>query len=263
MSLSRGLVTIAVSLGLASSFGGTATGGPAQAVEEGTDDVLVEITDPPGDANGIPAAEGPDTRPASDDRADILRVWAETTFETVREVAEDGTILKVRHVPEGLRMSVRTTAPARPATGPTLRFGFPGSIGGCDLSFRFHVRGPLSRPDDPSEGAEFATTEDACPGGRQEYRAGFDLTFEGQVARALFPFGALQGTPAEVLVLPGREMASSGAAFSRVMGLSTGGLLLWGPVDMTVVPADRFVIGSDVPPDVDCRETPDHPECQP
>jgi hypothetical protein len=43
--------------------------------------------------------DGPDTRPASDDRADILEIWPETTYDTVVERDASGAVAAVRHEP--------------------------------------------------------------------------------------------------------------------------------------------------------------------
>lgn len=236
---------------------------PASAEEEPP-----RIVDPIGDANSVfIEEEGPDTRPASDDRADILEVWPETLYDTVKETDADGTTLAVRHVPRALRVNVKTTAPASPATGPTLRFHLPVAAGGCAIEFDFFVHGLLTAPDDieeeaviddtPPDGANFNF---GCIGARLRSDE-FNLTFDGDVTRMTFPFEALVGTPAEDLVAPGIALEPrSGAGFIRVRRLTTG-YALFGYVDLASPLPAPFVIGSDVPPDVDCVATPEHQAC--
>jgi hypothetical protein len=228
------------------------------------------IVDAAGDANNLaPAGEGIDTRPASDDRADIVRVWPETTYSTVTERAANGSILAVRHVPLALRINVRTTAPAKPATGPSLMFQFPFLTDGCYMGARFFVSGPLPANDPP----EVAEIDDMPPDGvsfpgciGSEIRSpGFKLEFSGNVTSMEFPFASLHGTAAENLIAPGLEMGTSEQqpAFIRVRSLDSNGAdLLYGSVDKSASLPSSYTIASDVPADIDCMATPADPACQ-
>jgi hypothetical protein len=79
----------------------------------------------------------------------------------------------------------------------------------------------------------------------------------------VFPFDALPGTPVQEMYAPGAELTAGAQppAFTRVRGNETGSRLLYGRVDTAAGLSSPYVVGSDVPDDVDCLESPDHPAC--
>jgi hypothetical protein len=241
---------------------------PAQS-EQAPAPVIVDMA---GDANSVFMQLGQpsqDTRPVSDDRADLIKIWPETTYETVVDRASDGSIAGVRHVPVGLRINVQTTAKANPATGPTLWFILPVVANGCEISFQFYTQGPAGIGDMP----EVAEIEDTLFDGVEIGNPGclngklnsseFGLAFDGSVTRLDFPFAALRGTRAEELVAPGISLGPSSEVprFIRVRQSPEGATVLYGGVDEAGSLPSEFLIGSDVPADINCNASPGNPAC--
>lgn len=226
----------------------------------------LRFVDAAGDANYLNGQyllswpdDGPDTRPASVEGADILAAWYETEYDVVKDLHAEGRVRSVRHVPTALLFRIRTAAAAAPTFGPTLRYEFYAHVG-CLIGFRMIVHGPLSGAGgaEPAQGATLHTYEEcpvAQPAAQDE---GFDLSFDGSLATLRFPFSAL----AKGLLEPGTEI-SSGQWGGEVFSVHRAGPCLCPGlyIDVTSIPSGSFVIGSDVPADVDCGLTPDDPEC--
>lgn len=228
----------------------------------------LRFVDAAGDANYVNGQEllsmpedGPDTRPASVDGTDLLAAWYETEYDVVKEFHADGRVRSVRHIPTGLLFRIRTSAAAAPTFGPTLLYEFYAEErdAGCLIGFRMSVRGPLSGAagSEPPQGAALHTY-DGCGGAEPVQYEGFGLSFDGLVATLRFPFSALP----KGLLEPGTEL------FNAEWGGEVWSVHRAGPclcpglnIDVTSVPSGSFVIGSDVPADVDCGLTPDDPEC--
>lgn len=220
-----------------------------------------EIKDPAGDANAINGQgvllgleEGPDTRPASIDGADLRAIWVDTAYDVVKVRDAARNILEVQHLPFALRIHVRTEAPAAPSPGPTMVYRYPATIGGCDVFFQMWVSGPGSVPGDPPQRVDIRRLTSSCPGGATTMTSPtFTLSLDGNVATWQYPistFPALLGV--------GREVAPDGNPHVRpLLGAATAP-----EIDQTVQAESAFKIGSDVPPNIDCRQTPEHEKCQ-
>lgn len=215
------------------------------------------LVDVQGDANLVNShgfGEEVDVRtdPASIAGADLVGVWFETTYDTVLERDEEGAVRFVRHVPIGLRMRVKTSEPARPTFGPTLVYRVPVAIGGsCQAWASFYVRGDAPGSLD-REGA-FLFMQSGCAG----TPTGATLTFDGERAIATFPFESSGGVLADEV-----EIGPWSRAAVRVTPGAGSQQLFTAPAIDEAPPVSTFTIGSDVPPDIDCHETPTEPACQ-
>jgi hypothetical protein len=180
----------------------------------------------------------------------------ETAYRTEKQLEADGTVRFVRNVPTGLRVRIRTTAPAAPSFGPTVRQELWANVGACSLIFRMHVAGPRSQPDDPAQGAELRTRNEACPEGPRTYTDGISMTIQGNETVLEFPF-AVFGPGIAITA----DVDGNGARVQTVHGLRPSSPPAEGPAIDLAAPTTTFVIGSDVPADVDCRAEPGHPAC--
>ena len=237
------------------------------------------ITDPAGDGNFINGQDlqlgqedGPDTRPLNVDGADITAIWFETGFDSVKETDSAGNITRVDRVPNSLKINIKTVGPASPATGPfSISFRVPAVIAGCPISFEGWVDGAAGPgPFDLDQGADiYKWTAAVCPGGSGYFpRTGFSISFSGNVTTLTYPFKAgAFAYPAQGFLGNGVQVkprppstAASGAKWNPAaqtgMGSSTSGQF----IDETLR-YNSFILGWDVPADVDCIATPEHAEC--
>jgi len=212
------------------------------------------IVDATGDANAIngqgfgQTADQP-TDPASVASADLAGVWFETTYDTVIERDENGAVRFVRHVPTGLRMRVKTAAPAKPTFGPTVLYRVPVTIdGACEAWLQLYLRGDAQGSLD-REGAELSPRS-GCAG----TATGATLAFDGVYTEATFPF-------AGGLLAGGMELGAWSRPSVRVAAGTGTTQLATAPAIDEAPPMSGFTVGSDVPPDIDCHETPSDPAC--
>jgi hypothetical protein len=229
-----------------------------------------ELRDQAGDANYVHSHgtlplpdDGPDTRPASIDGADIVAGWYETEYRTDLTLDGNGAVTAVSYEPEALLVHLRTTGAPIPSFGPTVSYNLWVNVGACSMIFRFYARGALSSEGDPPQGAELRTRKAECLEGPKTYTEDITLAVAGNVTTLRYPFEALSlgNVPLfdEGYLI---EADSDGGALQ----ISTShrlpnGLLFGGqPIDMAG-PPQPFVIGSDVPSDVDCLATPGDPAC--
>lgn len=232
-------------------------GGPAGA---GTPE-QPEITDPAGDGNGINgqgvllgAEAGPDSRPFSIDGADLRAIWFQTAYDVIKVRDASKNLLEVQYRPYAFRIHIKTEATAAPSFGPTLVYRVPADLSGCGVFFQMWIRGPASVPqNDPPQRADIRKLDSTCPGGAATLApAGFSLSVQGQVATLEYSLSA-----APTLIALGTPVAPDGNPHVRpLLGAATVPV-----IDETVQAAGPFVIGSDVPKNVDCRATPDEPAC--
>ena len=225
-----------------------------------------EIRDAAGDANGVNRQQyvfvvpddGPDTRPASIAGADLRAVWFETAYETSRNRdASTGEILAVSHTPTGLKVNIKTEGPIA-SPGHTLWFEvFTNLSEICEetgwsdwVRFRLRVPGPASPDMDRPARAEIILDRCYAP---MTLTDEVDLTIDDDIATLTLPF-SVPGLSQSIY--PGQGLTPSRA----VAGVQLVNGYTWPEIDRTG-PGDEFVIGSDLPADVDCIATPDHPEC--
>lgn len=212
------------------------------------------FTDPAGDANLVngqgvaPVPEGgPDTRPASVDGADLVEGVLATTHHPVPVTDDDGRLVAVRHVPDGLLLTLRT-AGAVASPGPTIAIVWSLRAGPCEIEVRAYVRGAGSRTDDPQGGEALAGA--GCQGGQAVH----PLTprLDGAELRLRLP------------LVPGIDVGGSvggAGARSAVATRVPAGDAVLGPLIDVAPSSPALVVGSDVPPDVDCLAEPDDPAC--
>jgi hypothetical protein len=220
-----------------------------------------EVSDRSGDANfansnGQGGSEvGAGTAPASIDSADLRAIWLETAYSKRIEVAL-GDVHWVRYEPTGLKINFQTTAPAKPTFGPSVIFRYPALLdSGCTLNFEAWVKGSAAVAVD----REYASVVRlaSCPGGTIPNDA-LSLSSSGNVLTATFPFSAMAGVLAKGMSVG--PHATSRPHVRVVLGAAT----VYGATAPVIDEAARggsFVIGSDVPADVNCTEQPAHPDC--
>lgn len=236
---------------LAMATGGVATAGSASDPE---------ITDVVGDANTY--LGGRDTRPLSIDSADILAAWFETAFVTnkIRD-PETSEILRVEHVATGLRVLVRTEAPIQPTwQGQKVNYQIQSGSSN-NTAPRYYSAFVLQAT--PGQSADTATLYPECfPCGSGTAIAG-SLNYSGKVATLYFSF--TDSRVAEKLHVGTRLGIAKVTAFPSTPLLGDGlpaenPQLFFDNTPGGTTPR-TFIVGSDIPPEVDCAAAPDNPEC--
>ena len=213
-----------------------------------------EISDIAGDANVANGqGQGPDTNvataPAQVDSADLRAIWLQTTYEKRIEVV--GEDRWVRYDPTGLTVRFKTTAPPKPTFGPSLIYRFPASFGGCQAYVEAWIRG--SAPG--AVAREYATLNriNDCTGG---VTSGLPMSISGNVISVTVPFVQAAGT-----IEDGMDVGTWVRAHVRVVVGANATYCCTAPVIDEMPLGNGFVVGSDVPADVNCTEQPAHPDC--
>lgn len=213
-----------------------------------------EITDQEGDANGTHQVL-PD--PGSIGGADLLAAWYQTLYTTAKEVDAEGQVIRVRHVPHTLKVSIETAAPASPAFGPTVILEVPVKLDACRASVSVYIRGPQSLPGDP-QGAFLSMAAASCP--KSAPSPGLTLpapSFPGNLTTVLVPFSTTDGALRAGTVITASG-ASSVLAMAKASTSATGGV---NPLLDLANSAKPFTVGQDVPADVECAAQPTYPGC--
>lgn len=227
-----------------------------QAALGGTKDAP-EISDPAGDAyfvNGQGLVNGvqPPGTPASRDSADFTAIWFDTTYTTVAVRDDSGAVRAVKHVADGLGVNIQTVAPAKPTFGPGVVFRVPRSVGACNFNIEMWISGSgagtILERDERANVSKLNSS--SCPGGGTGI-AGVTMTLQGNVARIAIPFAGSAGLFADGVRL---DPYTSRPHVRTQFGVTA-------PVVDETDGGTAFVIGSDVPPDIDCSATPDDPAC--
>jgi hypothetical protein len=250
----------------------------AYPVQAGTE-AKPNISDPAGDGNFINGQDiqigreqGPDTRPLNVDGADITAIWFETGFDSLREIDGNGKVTAVRRIPSSLKINIKTTGPASPAPGGfSTSFRVPAVIAGCPISFEGWVDGEASPgPLDLDQGAYiYKWTAAACPGGSGYFEGGgFSISFSGNVTTLTYRFDAAafaypaQGFLGDGIQIKPRPPSTSvnGNKWNPAAQTGTGSSTSGQFIDETTR-YSSFIVGWDVPDDVDCIAMPDHAEC--
>ena len=246
------ILVSALALSLAVTTGATADEPPP----------LPGVTDPAGDANAINGQgfltgteEGPDTRPVSWDGADLVHVQYETTFTRKKVRGANRKVLGVEYTPTGLRVKFTTLGPIG-TPGPTAIYRIDANLGECNVFFQMYVRGPSAAPSDVQRG-EVRKLTATCPGGATTYASGVNMAVRGNVAIVEYPFDAFVGVQ-QGLIAPGVEITGSLPQVRTLLGTV---VTLTAPQIDEAVEMPPFVIGSDVPANVDCRQTPEADGC--
>ena len=223
------------------------------------------ITDKAGDANfgnghGIyDTGEGTDTRPASLDVADLREIRFETEYETVIDRDDTGQAMRVRHVPTALNVHITTEGTFAQQPPVSLTFRVPMFAGECPLVFQLSLPGPEGGPLH-QQGAALqnqnaqlcGTTEPSWPG---------SVTYTGKTATMRFPLAATGGLLADETSLQPSERAHVKRTIHVTIGIAFDAYRVQGAM-LDIAPLGRgFVIGSDVPPDVDCQTAGEDPRC--
>ena len=239
-------IALALTLGTISASGGV----PA----------APHVTDGAGDANFVNGQgrtagyeQGPDARPASMDGADLRAAWFETAYDTVKVLdPATGRILRVEHRPTALIVRIRTQGLVHPTVPPgrDLFLEVMANVRDCRATFQLWARG--SGPANDTASILAAST--GC-GGRQPGSG---------VGSPVKP--AYQGTEVTLTFPLDRPDLQAFIANGMSIRQPAGRSVLIAPfvsplIDETVAGSD-FVIGQDVPPDIDCATDPEDPACQ-
>lgn len=214
-----------------------------------------EISDPVGDANGVSRYIGStDTRPASIDNADLRAIWLETAYEIEKDTdPETGEVVRVRHVPTGLRLHIRTQAPIRPLPPQVQEVRFPLALNYPGANFcRIKVTAKVQASELRAE----LLIPALC---REEGEStilvteGVGMSLGGDVLTTELPFDLSE---VGEHLYPGRTTTLDPLSSTVVFEGAAAA-----PVDGTDA-GSPFIIGSDVPADVECADDPDHPDCR-
>jgi hypothetical protein len=219
------------------------------------------IVDATGDANfvngqgTVPGQEdGADTGPASLGGADLVAVWFTTDYATHQVVdGATGAVLRVEHHPTALLVHLQTAAPVHPTFPPNrvLRYEVHAAIGDCALNFQLTANG-----NDPSTaGTTLWTLNDGCDGVDAGRGMGSPVkpAFTGEIATLEFPLD--DGYISSVL-MPGLQLEQPTASVDARAHINFPP-----PVIDEAAPGLSFIIGEDVPPDIDCADEPPDPAC--
>jgi hypothetical protein len=216
------------------------------------------IEDIAGDANGLNATGlQVDTRPASYDRADLLTVRMETTYDAI-PVGDDG----VHHEPTGLAITVGTlAAPGTIEDGEGLVYRLDTVIAGC----RSYLEAWIYNDVTTARWDQVDGPPAACPDGENQQSPGHGAKPEWtatvdpvtKTVRSWYPFASLSTRQADYLKVGSSLRTPRGgtlalreySTWNGATGRMGAGLLL----DGTATGPD-FVIGSDVPADIPCTK---------
>jgi hypothetical protein len=233
-----------------------------------------QITDAAGDANFINAqgntnvepADGPDTSAAySEAGADIRTVRYSTRYWTVKTYNEDGSLEKIDYQPNAFQMEITTAGPTKPSKF-SLIFRIQTTIAGCETWFQAWIKGTQAQATE-LERADIRKLTATCPGGATTVFAGFQQIFDENVMTLVFPFASASFTgPMAGFIKNGTQLDPLGTFTNNAnyphVRTSIAGSVTAPSIDQTDRPAP-FTVGSDVPADVICAQTPDNPECSP
>lgn len=227
-----------------------------------------EINDIAGDANFVNGANffyglGEfDTRPVSLGSADLRAIWFETAYNTVKDKDAEGKVTAVRHVPTALRVNFRTEEPPAPTFGPTLTFYVPVRIGTCLIDLAAHIEGPASSPVDGAQGAEIYKYTGCVGGAGVLSHPTFSVKTAGNVVTAEYPFSALPYSSSQIVL--GKDVEVRPPVDGNPGGVQN--YLSWANFALTFVDevpafASKFLIGSDVPANINCLADPTNSAC--
>lgn len=237
------------------------------------------VTDAAGDANGLNSqgnvstgGNGPSTTPASIVGADLREISFETRYTTTKLLHPDGTVSKILYTPNALKIGITMEGNVLPTFGPSILVRVPTRVvmpsgGLCESWFQAWWKGPNATPNDQERADIRRLTAATCPAANTIFD-GFDITIVGKVVTLTYPLSASgmagfiqNGTE---ITAPQVFTNSSNYIHSRTAFLvppnpATGGLTA-----PSIDEAERFpgfVVGSDVPANIDCSVTPENPEC--
>jgi hypothetical protein len=224
------------------------------------------FTDAAGDASPAAIAvalalgsSGPDLRPASIDGVDVVASWFETTYEKTKVRDDAGSVTQVTHRPLALELHIQTSGPASPTFGPTVRFLHYVSVNDCTLRFVADVRGPTSGADDVPQAASLDYSGRGCPTPSGWLAAGSAPEFRSNEMILRFPFQAtvIAGTQLVPIgaTIAGNPSTNGGFVFVTTDGSNKANL------EFINKAARTYVVGAEVPADVDCATDPAHPDC--
>jgi hypothetical protein len=206
-----------------------------------------EIVDQSGDANHLHPAPDPDpTTPGSVGAVDLVKIWFTTRYVTVKDRDETGKVVRVRNVSDALVLSVQTAGVKRVAFLGGYQLGYvvvARGLDGCALTLYASV--------DPDTGAPSAAQVAGCHTGPPVEVALSGVTFSGTTMKMTIPLADAPFLGPGVTIQPG---AATDPVSARAHWLGN-------QAADVAVGGRAFTVGSDVPPDIDCTVTPDHPDC--
>jgi hypothetical protein len=219
-----------------------------------------QVNDVAGDANFINGQsqvagheQGPNARPASVDGADLLAVSFETAYETI-EIIEPGSgeVVRLEHRPSALLVRIKTQGPIQPTTPPgrDLQFDVFADLDDCRARFHLVASGRGVAYDSASIFAATMGCRHHTAGGGSQ--SPVKPAYQGAEVTLTFP---LNQSDMQAFIADGTHIRQPSARSVLVAPFVSPIL------DETVAGSD-FVIGQDVPPDVDCVADPSHPGCE-
>jgi hypothetical protein len=247
-------------------------------------DPAVLVTDAAGDANFLNAQSlagsppnGPSTKPASIDGADLREISFETRYTTSKFLNPDGSVSKILYTANALKIHVTMEGNIQPTAGPSFMLRIPTRVvrptgGVCEAWFEAFWKGSRPAPGD-IERADIRrlTAAPACPA-VNTLLDGFDLVINGKTMTMIYPLtspnmagfiedGTEIQAPQVFINNPNYVHLRLQAGAPAVPPATTGPTIVTsGQVDDAAI-FPGFTVASDVPADIDCTVTPDHAEC--
>ncbi len=227
------------------------------------------IIDMAGDANlanghGLhDTGEGVDSRPASLDVADLREIRFGTAYETIVDRDDTGRATRVRHIPTALNIHVTTEGTFVQQPPVSLTFRVPMLAGECPLVFQLSLPGPEGGPLH-RQGAEVQNqSAERCGTTQPSWSEGEGVTYAlaGKTATMRVPLATMGGLLGDQTDLQPSDRAHVKRTMHVTIGIAFDAYRIQGAM-FDIAPLGRgFVIGSDVPPDVDCLAESEDPRC--
>lgn len=236
----------------------------------------IVAADAAGDANfvngngnsNLTPTDGPDTRPASIDGADLRQIRFSTSYDTVKIFNADGTVGQVVYNPTGFVVEIENEGAVLPTFGPSLIYRVNTNIAGCDVWFHAVVRGPNAAPGDPATRNELRTPAAAACPAAATLTAGLPISVVGDTITLSYPYTSFTGAwdgflaPGKTVDPDGTFTNASNVPSVRLYVAPQPGTFVSAPSVDETARITSFEIGSDVPDNVVCAQQPAHPDCQ-
>ncbi|MGH2709600.1 MAG: hypothetical protein ACRDH9_00135 [Actinomycetota bacterium] len=231
-----------------------------------------QIIDAAGDANFVNAngntnlepANGPDTSAVySESGADFRSIRFFTRYTKVKIKNPEGVVEMIDYRPSALQIDITMSGDIKPAKN-SLIFRVQTLIAGCQAWFTGWIRGTQPGAAEV-ERAQINKSAGTCPGGTGAVQNGFQQIVSGNLLTLIYPFeaeafsGAMAGFIKSGTQIDPAGTFTNNANYPHVRTV-IGGTVTAPSIDQTERPTP-FTVGSDVPADVICANTPEDPEC--
>ena len=204
-----------------------------------------EITDQGDDANYLSRLDpDPQTPQFTTPALDLLKVWFSTRYTVEKDRDAAGAVTRVRYVPDALVASIQTAGPKQAMYAGGYLLGYvvvARAQDGCGLQ--------LFADLDPETGAPDSAQVSGCGPAIDLDLA--NVTFAGNTMMMTVPLTVAPFLGPGVPIQPGSATDPTSAR-AHFLGNMAADVAIGGRT---------FVVGSDVPEDVDCLNTPQHAAC--